>query len=38
MLYQFNNGNYRREVYTHKPPLKVEYKLTELGETLIPLI
>ncbi|MBC2846716.1 winged helix-turn-helix transcriptional regulator [Winogradskyella flava] len=27
-----------RKVYTKKPPLKVEYKLTTLGETLIPLI
>lgn len=28
----------QRKVYTSKPPLKVEYSLTELGETLIPLI
>ena len=28
----------RRKVYTSKPPLKVEYSLTELGETLIPLL
>ncbi|MCL4114845.1 UNVERIFIED_CONTAM: hypothetical protein GTU68_043725 [Idotea baltica] len=27
-----------RKVYTSKPPLKVEYSLTDLGETLIPLI
>ncbi|WP_282043384.1 winged helix-turn-helix transcriptional regulator [Winogradskyella flava] len=27
-----------RKVYTKKPPLKVEYTLTDLGETLIPLI
>jgi DNA-binding HxlR family transcriptional regulator len=27
-----------RKVYTKKPPLKVEYKLTVLGETLVPLI
>lgn len=27
-----------RKVYTKKPPLKVEYKLTPLGETLIPVI
>ncbi|MDT0557153.1 helix-turn-helix domain-containing protein [Ichthyenterobacterium sp. W332] len=27
-----------RKVFTKKPPLKVEYKLTDLGETLIPLI
>ena len=32
------DGIISRKVYTHKPPLKVEYKLTELGETLIPLI
>lgn len=28
----------QRKVYTKKPPLKVEYTLTELGKTLIPLI
>lgn len=28
----------RRKVYTSKPPLKVEYSLTEFGETLMPLI
>ncbi|MFP4846192.1 winged helix-turn-helix transcriptional regulator [Winogradskyella sp. PE311] len=28
----------QRKVYTKKPPLKVEYKLTKLGESLIPLI
>ena len=27
-----------RKVYTKKPPLKVEYKLTELGESLIPIV
>ena len=27
-----------RKVYTSKPPLKVEYSLTDLGKTLIPLI
>ncbi len=27
-----------RKVYTKKPPLKVEYKLTELGKTLVPII
>ncbi|ARV08411.1 transcriptional regulator [Winogradskyella sp. PC-19] len=27
-----------RKVYTKKPPLKVEYRLTTLGETLIPII
>ncbi|MFK7749756.1 MAG: winged helix-turn-helix transcriptional regulator [Kordia sp.] len=28
----------KRKVYTSKPPLKVEYSLTDLGKTLIPLI
>lgn len=28
----------KREVYTTKPPLKVEYSLTDFGKTLIPLI
>ncbi|MGQ1891146.1 winged helix-turn-helix transcriptional regulator [Thermophagus sp. OGC60D27] len=28
----------RRDVYASKPPLKVEYSLTELGKTLIPLL
>lgn len=27
-----------RKVYTTKPPLKVEYKLTSVGESLVPLI
>lgn len=27
-----------RKVYTKKPPLKVEYKLTKLGESLVPII
>lgn len=27
-----------RKVYTSKPPLKVEYSLTEFGLTLVPLI
>jgi len=27
-----------RRVYTSKPPLKVEYSLTDLGKSLIPLI
>lgn len=27
-----------RKVYTTKPPLKVEYSLTEFGKTLVPLI
>lgn len=28
----------RRKVYTSKPPLKVEYSLTDFGKTLIPLL
>ena len=32
------DGVIHRKVYTNKPPLKVEYTLTELGKTLIPLI
>ncbi len=28
----------KRKVYTSKPPLKVEYSLTDFGRTLIPLI
>lgn len=32
------DGILKRTVYTSKPPLKVEYSLTELGQTLIPLI
>lgn len=28
----------KRKVYTSKPPLKVEYALTDLGKTLIPVI
>lgn len=27
-----------RKAYSSKPPLKVEYSLTELGKTLIPLL
>ena len=27
-----------RTVYTTKPPLKVEYALTDFGKTLIPLL
>lgn len=27
-----------RTVYTSKPPLRVEYELTEFGKTLIPLL
>lgn len=33
-----DDGILKRKVYTTKPPLKVEYSLTKLGETLIPLI
>ncbi len=32
------DGIVKRKVFTSKPPMKVEYSLTELGETLIPLI
>jgi DNA-binding HxlR family transcriptional regulator len=32
------DGVISRKVYTSKPPLKVEYSLTEFGKTLIPLI
>lgn len=32
------DGLIRRKVYTSKPPLKVEYSLTDFGKTLIPLI
>ena len=32
------DGVLSRKVYTTKPPLVVEYSLTEFGETLIPLI
>ena len=32
------DGVIKRKVYTSKPPLKVEYSLTEFGKTLIPLI
>ncbi|MEP0366710.1 MAG: helix-turn-helix domain-containing protein [Cyclobacteriaceae bacterium] len=32
------DGVVERKVYTTKPPLKVEYSLTELGKTLIPLL
>ena len=28
----------RRKVYTSKPPLKVEYSLTDFGQTLVPLL
>jgi DNA-binding HxlR family transcriptional regulator len=32
------DGVVRREVFTSKPPLKVEYSLTDFGKTLIPLL
>ena len=32
------DGIVRRKVYTTKPPLKVEYSLTSLGKTLIPVV
>ncbi|MGG8495822.1 winged helix-turn-helix transcriptional regulator [Tenacibaculum sp. TC6] len=32
------DGIISRRVYTGKPPLKVEYSLTEFGKTLIPLL
>ncbi|AEW86196.1 HxlR family transcriptional regulator [Flavobacterium columnare ATCC 49512] len=32
------DGLISRTVFTKKPPLKVEYELTELGKTLIPLL
>ena len=32
------DGIVKREVHTFKPPLKVEYSLTDFGKTLIPLL
>ena len=32
------DGIIKRIVYTSKPPLRVEYSLTDLGKTLIPII
>ncbi|APG64501.1 MarR family transcriptional regulator [Tenacibaculum todarodis] len=32
------DGIVKRKVYTSKPPLKVEYSLTDLGKTLIPVV
>lgn len=32
------DGLVRRRVYHKKPPLKVEYTLTDFGKTLIPLV
>ena len=33
-----SDGVIDRRVYTTKPPLKVEYSLTDFGKTLIPII
>lgn len=32
------DGLIKRTVYTSKPPLRVDYELTEFGKTLIPLL
>lgn len=32
------DGLVKRKVYTSKPPLKVDYQLTDFGKTLIPLL
>ncbi len=32
------DGLIKRKVYTSKPPLKVEYSMTDFGKTLIPLV
>jgi len=32
------DGLIKREVFTQKPPLKVEYSLTDFGKTLIPVL
>ena len=32
------DGLIKRTVHTDKPPLKVDYELTDLGKTLIPLL
>ncbi|KAB1153480.1 MULTISPECIES: winged helix-turn-helix transcriptional regulator [Tenacibaculum] len=32
------DGIIKRKVYVSKPPLKVEYSLTDFGKTLIPVI
>lgn len=32
------DGLIERKVYTTKPPLKVEYALTDFGQTLIPVL
>ena len=33
-----SDGIIKRQVYTSKPPLKVEYSLTDFGNTLLPLV
>ena len=33
-----NDGLISRKVYTKKPPLKVEYSLTDFGKSLIPVL
>lgn len=32
------DGVIKRKVYTAKPPLRVEYSLTDFGKTLIPVV
>jgi DNA-binding HxlR family transcriptional regulator len=32
------DGLVKRKVYGHKPPIRVEYSLTEFGATLIPVL
>tara|TARA_R110002051_G_scaffold137916_2_gene210531 strand:+ start:37800 stop:38189 length:390 start_codon:yes stop_codon:yes gene_type:complete len=32
------DGMVNRKVFTKKPPLKVEYTLTEFGQTLVPIL
>ncbi len=32
------DGLVKREVFTDKPPLKVEYSLTDFGKTMIPVL
>ncbi|AZA85474.1 transcriptional regulator [Chryseobacterium shandongense] len=32
------DGIIKKEVFNSKPPLKVEYSLTEFGQTIIPLL
>ena len=33
-----SDGMVRREVYNEKPPLKVEYSLTEFGKSCLPML